>query len=423
MHQKPSFGLRPRREPAILAPVDDDRTGQLIGGLYLVERQLGRGAFGIVWLCRSQSDNQYVVLKILHAQWARVPTVVERFRREGQVGDRVNHPHVAQIFGFSTTEDGIPYIAMEYLTGGTLKDELKQHGALSPARAAEIWAPVCDAVAAAHQAGIVHRDLKPENVMLTTRGGNSSFPVVLDFGIAKFRDAAEKLTSTGTMLGTPTYMAPEQCRGQQDLGPPADVYALGAITFEILSGGPPFKGKTVAELAMKHLLDPAPPLTGAPPALAEIVARCLAKEADKRPGASALAEALRKAARAQSARVPVIAAAAGAGAPAAAQSSAAATVVPGRLAPAVVPKAAAATVVSGKAPSGSYNKVPARPGVAPPSSIASTVMMGNAQVAINAEIARRHAAMKPSGPPMAVLIAVGVAVLAVGGLITALLLR
>lgn len=417
--------------------LEEDRTGQTVGGTYRIERQLGRGAFGIVWLSRRVSDGKPVVLKVLHQQWARVPTVVERFRREGQVAGKINHPNVAQVYGYSATDDGVPFIAMEYLPGGTLKAYLKEHGALDAARAAELWAPVCDAVSVAHMMGIVHRDLKPENVMLTTRGTNTTFPVVLDFGIAKFLDSAEKLTSTGTMMGTPTYMAPEQCRGQVDLGPPADVYSLGAISFELIAGKPPFVGKTVAELAMKHLLDPPPPLTQAPPLLAQMVARCLEKEAEKRPPASALAEALRKAARSATGSSAAVSSPMATTLAGAKSNSAAATVV-GAESPLAGLQlrdgrtSAASTVVSGRSPQG-LGRPPSgafkHQGEVPASSEASTVMVGNEEgrAMLDRERARRNQAgargSRGAGPPVVVVIAVAVALAAVGGLIAVLLLH
>jgi serine/threonine-protein kinase len=354
--------------------VDDDRTGQVIAGRYRVERQLGRGAFGLVWLAQ-RGDGASVVLKVLHPQWARVPTVVERFRREGLVTNMINHPHVAQIYEQGTIEDGTPYIALEYLPGGTLKEELKATGAMPLGRVAQLWAPVCDAVAAAHAAGIVHRDLKPENVMLTQRGSDASYPVVLDFGIAKFLDAAEKLTSTGSMLGTPTYMAPEQCRGQTDLGPPADVYALGAICFELLMGHPPFAGRTVAELAMHHLLDAPPPLDGAPRELAQLIALCLAKEPSQRPDATALADALRRGAR----------------------------VHPGKLTPSAI-----------------------RPAVAPPpSSVAETVLMPSGRNELATAVRSTGQTPRPrKGPSTALLVAaVVMLMLAASALVAVLMLR
>jgi serine/threonine-protein kinase len=132
--------------------------------------------------------------------------------------------------------------------------------------------------------------------MLDDRGGAQPEPVVLDFGLAKLLDAAERLTQTGSMMGTPTYMSPEQCRGATDIGPPADVYGLAIMTYELCVGQPPFQARTVAELAMKHVLEAPPPLAGAPPALAQVIAACMAKEPASRPHAAALAQALRQAA-------------------------------------------------------------------------------------------------------------------------------
>ena len=380
--------------------MDDDRTGQVIGG-YRVERQLGRGAFGVVWLAARVSDGKSVVLKILHQQWAKVPTVVERFRREGQVAGKIMHPHVAQVYAYATTDEGVPYIALEYLPGGTLKQHLKDQGPLPTATAAELWAPVCEAVGVAHTMGIVHRDLKPENVMLTTRGANARYPVVLDFGIAKFLDSADKLTSTGTMLGTPTYMAPEQCRGQTDIGPPADVYSLGAICFELLAGRPPFTGKTVAELAMKHLLDAPPPLPNASPALAEMVARCLAKEPEKRPNAHALAGALRAAASgAEAAAPPAKQSVTGFGP----------TALDVPITEELRAARAAAATGGSRAPSST-------PTVEPESSVAATVLMsdGDRQAKLDEELRRRRPASRR--PPVVVIVAVAAAVVAVAALV------
>ena len=276
-----------------------DRTGQLIAGKYRVIKQLGEGGFGVVWLASQDDIGRKIVLKVLHPQWAQVAVIVERFRREAVATNRVAHPNICKIFDYAMTDDGVPYIAMEYLEGGTLKEAVRVAGGqLSVARVAELMAPVCDALDVAHGSSIVHRDLKPENIMIAWRDGVHEEAVVLDFGIAKLMDAADKLTQTGSMLGTPTYMSPEQCRGMKDIGPPADVYSLAVIVFELLSGATPFKAKTVAELAMKHVLDVPPPLVGVPPAVAQIIAQCLAKEPQQRPTASGLGNALREAARA-----------------------------------------------------------------------------------------------------------------------------
>jgi serine/threonine protein kinase len=269
----------------------EDRTGQLIAGKYRVEKQLGTGSFGRVWCCREEPLGRLVVLKVLHPQWAGVPEIVARFRREAMATDRVHHPHICRVYDYAATADGAPYIAMEYLEGVTLKSELVRLGRMPLARVAALMAPVCDAIHAAHAAGIVHRDLKPENIMIALREGRED-AIILDFGIAKVLGAQEKLTQLGTLMGTPVYMSPEQCRGLADIGPPADVYALAIIVYELLAGQPPFIGRTVPELALKHVLEIPPPLLGVPPVLAETIATCLAKEQAARPSIQVLGHAL-----------------------------------------------------------------------------------------------------------------------------------
>ncbi len=276
------------------------RAGQIVaGGRYRLVRQIGRGSFGDVYLAEQLHPGQPLAgqpagLKVLHPQWSQVDQVLERFRRESQVTTKVEHPHVARIFEHGELEDGVPYIAMEYLPGRTLRDELAR-GRMEIIRAVNILAPICEALGAAHRAGVVHRDLKPENIQLVEREGNPDYPVVLDFGVAKFLDAAEKLTMTGAVLGTPAYMPPEQFRGEQDLGPPADVYALGVLAFELCTGRPPFVGRNFAELAAAHTTQTPPPLTGVPAEVARVVSRCLDKDPSHRPRADALARALRSA--------------------------------------------------------------------------------------------------------------------------------
>ena len=272
-------------------PQIEDRTGQLIAGKYRVEKQLGTGSFGTVWRCREEPLGRPVVLKILHPQWSGVPEIVARFRREAIATDRVHHPHICRVYDYAATDDGTPYIAMEYLEGATLKSELVRLGRMPLTRVAALMAPVCDAIHAAHGAGIVHRDLKPENIMIALRESREE-AIILDFGIAKVLGAQEKLTRLGTLMGTPVYMSPEQCRGLVDIGPPADVYAMAIIIYELLAGQPPFSGRTVPELAIKHVLEIPPPLLGVPSGLAETIAACLAKEQTARPSIQVLGHAL-----------------------------------------------------------------------------------------------------------------------------------
>lgn len=287
------------------------REGELALGRYRLTRCIGRGTFGEVYVAESlqaqaTSGQRDVVLKILHTQWARVPEVVERFRREAAVTRRIvsgpqRHPHIAEIYEYGQLEDGVPFIAMEHLPGRSLRDELMQ-GRLPYAEGLKLLIGIAEALDAAHRAGVVHRDLKPENIQLVNRDGNPRFPVVLDFGIAKFLDSAEKLTMTGTLLGTPAYMSPEQFRGESNIGPGADVYAFGVLAFEVLAGRMPFEGRSFAELAVAHTSAPPSRLVladreGAPPKLANLLAdligRCLEKEPGKRPRSEGLVENLR----------------------------------------------------------------------------------------------------------------------------------
>jgi serine/threonine-protein kinase len=274
------------------------REGETIAqGRYKLSRSLGRGTFGDVYLADSTSPAQtagqaQVVVKVLHAQWAQVPEVVERFRRESQVTSKIEHPHVARIFEHAQLADGVPYIVMEYLPGRSLRAQMDL-GGLPYQECLGVLAAIADALDAAQRAGVVHRDLKPENIQLIERNGNLYYPVVLDFGVAKFLDAAEKLTMTGALLGTPAYMSPEQFRGETNLGPPADVYALAILAYELLSGVPPFHGTTFGELAIAHTTKPAPVLKNVPPPLADLLHRCLDKDPSKRPRAAAVVATLR----------------------------------------------------------------------------------------------------------------------------------
>ena len=274
------------------------REGETIAqGRYKLRQSLGHGTFGDVYLAESKTPaatagQAQVVVKILHAQWAQVPEVVERFRRESQVTQKIEHPHIARVFEHAQLADGVPYIVMEYLPGRSLRAQMEL-GGLPYQECLGVLAAIADALDAAQRAGVVHRDLKPENIQLMERNGNLNYPIVLDFGVAKFLDAAEKLTMTGALLGTPAYMSPEQFRGETNLGPPADVYALAILAYELLSGSPPFVGTTFGELAIAHTTKPAPPLKSVPPALADLLLRCLDKDPTKRPRAAAIVSTLR----------------------------------------------------------------------------------------------------------------------------------
>jgi WD40 repeat protein len=283
---------------------------------YEVQAEIGRGGMGVVYRARHRRLNRLVALKMLTEYGMTDPTLRVRFLVEAEAVARLQHPNVVQVYEFGEYA-GRPYLAMEYAGAGSLADRLAAGPPFPPARAADLAARLADAVAAAHQKGIIHRDLKPSNILLTETGHGAPAaagpvsalgptliapaaevqPKVTDFGIA--RVVGSDLTATGEVLGTPNYMAPEQAAGRvQDIGIPTDVYGLGAILYELLTGRPPFLGKTaVATLQQVVHEEPPPPRSVAPTVprdLDTICRKCLEKDPKKRyPTAAALADDLR----------------------------------------------------------------------------------------------------------------------------------
>jgi serine/threonine protein kinase len=275
---------------------------------YEVLAELGRGGMGTVYLARQLKPKRLVALKVLRADR---PLNLDHQRRALDEADaiaRLQHPHIVQIWeiGEWRPQGGDlpqPYLALEYMSGGSLASVLQRQGALEPAEAARLVRVLAHAVHAAHQAGVVHRDLKPANVLLApaVSGSDDSFafgfPKVNDFGLARLLDNEQRHTLDGQVLGSPPYMAPEQAEGQPDVGPAADVWALGVILYECLTGKQPFKGKsTLATLDLVRSSPPPPlrtPHGEVPAALEPICLRCLRKDpADRYPSAAALADAL-----------------------------------------------------------------------------------------------------------------------------------
>ncbi len=259
---------------------------------YEVEAVLGRGGMGVVFRARHLPLRRVVALKMLLAGPYAGPHERERFRREAEAVARLRHPNVVQVYDVGDS-DGRPYFTMEYIEGGSLAEKLA--GTPQPARqAAQLLATLAGAVQAAHQAGIVHRDLKPGNVLLTADGT----PKVTDFGLARRLDGEESLTWTGTAVGTPSYMAPEQARGEKAAnGPATDIYALGAILYELLTGRPPFRAESATATLQQVLTDePVSPTRlnpQVPRDLTTICLKCLSKQPQRRyASAAALAEEL-----------------------------------------------------------------------------------------------------------------------------------
>jgi len=226
-----------------------------LGANYRIERELGGGGMSRVFLAEDVGLERPVVIKVLHPELA-AGVNAERFRREVQLLARLQHPHIVPIL--STGEvDGLPYYVMPYVRGQSLRARLES-GPLSPTEAAGLLADVAKALAAAHAEGVVHRDIKPDNILIS--GGAA---VVADFGIAKALSSAKAwddsgtLTSLGTSLGTPAYMAPEQVAGDPTVDHRADIYSLGCVAYEALTGTSPFAGKTPQQMLAAQVIEPA----------------------------------------------------------------------------------------------------------------------------------------------------------------------
>jgi serine/threonine protein kinase len=244
-------------------PSLDRLMGRTLNGRYLVERKIGEGGFGAVFRGRQVATGREVALKILHPHNLGDATVVARFRREAEACSKLSNPHTVTIYDFDETEDGTLYLAMELLRGRPLQDVERQESPLDPRRVLHILNQVAEALGEAHALGIVHRDMKPENIMIDSREGED-YVKVLDFGIAKLGDSGPgkpmpALTAVGQTLGTLEFMSPEQLRGRP-LDGRSDIYALGIVAYEMLTGLLPWREARVPIDVIKfHLETPAPP--------------------------------------------------------------------------------------------------------------------------------------------------------------------
>jgi serine/threonine-protein kinase len=265
----------------------DPLIGKVIDQKFEILERIGTGAMGSIYKARHRTLQKIVALKVLHRHLVAEEGHLHRFHREARAASRLNHPNAITILDFGQTEDGWSFIAMEYLSGKDLCRVLFEDGALPPQRVRRLTVQILAALDEAHAAGVVHRDLKPENIMIANLRSESDFVKVLDFGIAKIRDTGGSnkdssfRTATGMVFGTPEYMSPEQIRGEE-LDGRSDLYALGVLMYQMLSGNLPFAGESILEVATAHLsLDP-PPLAVArpdlPPEVIQVVNRLLAKK-------------------------------------------------------------------------------------------------------------------------------------------------
>jgi len=258
--------------------------GAVLGGSYEVIRMVGEGGMGRVYEARHQRlTSKRFAVKMLHPDLARQPDVVTRFQREAEASSVVSHPNVVDVFDVSSSADGRPYIVAELLQGEELGNHLDRVKVMTPSAAAHVVRQVCAALGAAHASGIVHRDVKPENVFLT---GDGAHVKVLDFGISKVGDNKDGLTKTGTVMGTPDYMAPEQARGDK-VDARADIYAAGAILYRAVTGKKPFEGLDDPMATLTAVLTQEPPRPtelnpGVPLALELVIQKAMAKNPAER---------------------------------------------------------------------------------------------------------------------------------------------
>lgn len=286
MSQNSELALPERTRGAAKGP-PDYAAGMRIGG-YEVERELARGGMGVVYLAHDPRGRR-VAIKVILAADLSDPESLARFRREAEALALLDHPGILRVHDHGV-EDGRPYTVIEYLAGPTLAERVETEGPLPEAEVTRIGARLADALAHAHARGVLHRDLKPGNVIL-----DDGEPVLVDFGLAlSLGFDRSRLTETGTILGSVDFMAPEQARGEKDLGNQVDVYGLGATLYTLLSGAPPFSGATALRVLERVVGEPPPPLR-ASHGLAAIVLRCLEKDPEQRfADAAAVAEALRE---------------------------------------------------------------------------------------------------------------------------------
>ena len=236
----------------------DPFVGRTLDEKYCVEERLGAGGMGAVYRARHLSMDRPVAIKVLHQRLSEDEVARVRFQIEARAAVHLQHSNAVSVTDFGQTSEGCVYIVMELLEGRTLREILSREAPIETARAISMMLQASDAVAAAHEAGIIHRDLKPSNILVTQSADQPAVVKVLDFGIAKFADDDEEATTlaeTNSVIGTPRYMSPEQYNGNE-LTPAADVYSLGVILYEMLTGMVPFSGATPAEIAEKHANNP-----------------------------------------------------------------------------------------------------------------------------------------------------------------------
>ncbi|HEY9789633.1 MAG TPA: serine/threonine-protein kinase, partial [Candidatus Obscuribacterales bacterium] len=252
-----------QREPQANDKTDDAKESTLSLPGYEIVGVLGTGGMSTVYKARQEQMARIVAIKVLHAHLSRDFVHLQRFKQEARLSTMLEHPNIAKLYAFSTTQDGQLYLVIEYCEGQTLREMIEKNRSFSWPQIQEIFQQICAGVGHAHSHGVVHRDLKPANVFIEVNSLEKFDVKLIDFGIAKI-DAGDpemqKLTQTGVIVGSPHYMSPEQCTGEKVDGR-ADIYAIGCMLYHVLSGRPPFNGESHFELAQKHVAAMPPPLS------------------------------------------------------------------------------------------------------------------------------------------------------------------
>ncbi len=271
-------------------PREDSLLGTVVGHRFEIVSRIGAGGMGVVYKARQLGMDRWVAVKVLLKELAHDNKVVKRFKIEALAASRLTHPNTIRIYDFGQTEDANLYIAMEFLEGQSLHQALRREGPMPARRVLHILKQIAASLSEAHSKGIVHRDLKPDNIFLTTVDGDPDFVKVLDFGVAKLREADRRqgtLTQAGVIFGTPRYMAPEQCRSLS-VDHRADLYALGVIAYEALTGVPPFDAESPLAILIQHVQESPRPLAAVrpdvevPEEVERLVMRCLEKSPERR---------------------------------------------------------------------------------------------------------------------------------------------
>jgi len=268
-----------------------EQIGTVLGGKYLLKQLLGEGGMGRVFAAEHTVIGRQVAVKVLHSEFARSPDISERFLREARAAGTIEHPGIIDVLDADRDESGTLYMVMELLKGESLATCLERKARLGPSETLAITKQILEALQVAHEHGVIHRDLKPDNIFLTTDKDGAQRVRILDFGISRIMPRGEeelRLTQTGTVMGTAYYMSPEQARGQSNVDHRADLWSMGVILYQMLSGVRPYRGDSYNAVMIAIAVEPVPPLSGAwpdiEPSLAAFVEKALQKDPDDRYG-------------------------------------------------------------------------------------------------------------------------------------------